>query len=171
MWKGFAKSMHSNSYKIMQKLIAPFKGGNVVDVGSLDINGTYRPLFGPSWKYTGVDIVPGKNVSFTMVSEYSTGIELANVDLVISGQTIEHCRNPFRLVAEMARILKPGGALILIAPFIWNQHRYPVDCWRFLPDGMKILIEDAGLSFVKSEISFHGNGHKEADCWAVGKKI
>ncbi len=33
-------------------------------------------------------------------------------------------------VQAMKRLLKPGGYIILIAPWQYGIHRYPIDCWR-----------------------------------------
>ena len=164
--------MHNASMILMKNLLASsgLVGGVVVDAGSFDVNGTYRTLFGPSWKYFGVDTREGKNVDIVMVDEYRIPLFSDHADLVISGQTIEHCRNPFRLVGEMARVLKPGGAIIIIAPFKWSVHRFPIDCWRFLPDGMRCLFDEAGLKLDKSEIMPSKN-QNDVDCYAVGWKI
>lgn len=155
----------------MERLVPrpSFKRGIVVDVGSLDVNGTYRDLFGPEWKYVGVDIKPGKNVDLAMPSEYEIPFPDSSADLVISGQAIEHCRNPFKFVAEMRRVAKSGATIIIIAPFIWVPHRYPIDCWRFLPDGMKQLFVEAGLILQESKIE-QGKKEMEQDCYAVGVK-
>jgi SAM-dependent methyltransferase len=37
-------------------------------------------------------------------------------DLVVSCETIEHVRNPRRAVCELARVLRPGGTLLLSTP-------------------------------------------------------
>ena len=70
----------------------------------------------------------------------------------------------------MARILKPNGTIIIIAPSIWVQHRYPIDCWRFLPDGMRCLLEEAGLAFMDSKV-YKNKNPMEVDCYATGRKI
>ena len=39
----------------------------ILDLGSQDINGCYRPLFAlPPWKYVGVDLAPGANVDVVL---------------------------------------------------------------------------------------------------------
>lgn len=146
--------MHKNSYEIMARYrVEHFheSGKTVVDIGAQDINGSYRPLF-PDCIYIGIDAAAGNGVDRLMVSEFNTGMDPDFVDLVISGQCLEHCTNPFRLVAEMYRICKPGGKCLIIAPFIFKEHRYPVDCWRFLPDGMDCLFADAGFKKIESKI-------------------
>jgi len=157
--------MHPASYKIMESLLSRFVAGgsgDVVDFGSQDVNGTYRALFGSKWRYRGADLSAGKNVDIVM-QPYSIVIDSDSVDLVISGQTIEHCRNPFLLVGEMVRVLKVGSPIILIAPFRWSVHRYPIDCWRFLPDGMQCLFDESGVKMAESKII--GD-----DCYAIGMK-
>ena len=46
---------------------------------------------------------------------------------------------------EMVRVLKPEGLICIIAPRGFKEHRHPVDCWRFLPDGMRALARINGL--------------------------
>ena len=84
-------------------------------------------------------------------------------DCVISGQCLEHVRNPFKVVAEGARILKKGGYMLLTAPNEWRIHRYPIDTFRYNPDGMAALMEEAGLTTVKTYIN-------KNDCWGIGVK-
>ena len=162
--------MHKSSYEGMARMLEKHLGlyrdmgfaRTVVDIGSQDVNGTYVPLF-KNWKYIGVDIVAGRNVDKVMVSEFNSGLPDHSAELVISGQCLEHCRNPFKLVAEMHRICRPKGICIITAPFIWREHRYPIDCWRFLPDGMRCLLEDAGFKVLETCLS-------GSDCWGVGQK-
>src|SRR3954466_14003721 len=43
----------------------------ILDLGSQDINGSYRPLFGlPPWKYVGLDLAPGANVDVVLSDPY-----------------------------------------------------------------------------------------------------
>lgn len=158
--------MHETSYLEMTSNISRYfhvlaPGKRVVDIGSLDVNGSYRPLIDPPFKYVGVDLTLGPNVDHVMSSEFSTGLPAGFASAVISGQCLEHCTNPFLLVSEMFWICEPGGPVLICAPWVWPIHRYPIDCWRFLPDGMKTLIEAAGGKFVKAYIN-------DQDCWGIG---
>jgi len=164
--------MHANSLKLGREFFAnvtknyPGLPKTVLDVGSFNVNGTYRP-FWDGWDYLGVDIAAGPNVDQVVSAD-------ANWDLgrqfgvVISGQCIEHCEDPFALVQTMAKHVTPGGLLWLIAPFMLHEHRHPIDCWRFLPDGMRVLMRRAGLRCLQAAISTFGPG--KADCWAIGIK-
>lgn len=67
-------------------------------------------------------------------------------DTVLCVQVIEHTPEPEALVREMARVLAPGGALLLLAPFSFRLHEEPHDYFRFTPHGLRVLAERAGLS-------------------------
>lgn len=109
----------------------------VVDIGAKDVNGSYRELFKDSrFDYLGIDLEPGNGVDLVISDPYQFELPDACADIVISGQQLEHCEFFWKALEEMARILKPGGMLILIVPSTGFIHRFPVDCFRFLPDSM-----------------------------------
>jgi SAM-dependent methyltransferase len=161
--------MHTTSYNGMQKAIATWMvklpaGAIVLDVGAMDVNGNYRALFKQMpVKYVGADLAKGPNVDLVMPAEYSFGLKEASVHAVISGQCLEHCRNPFKLVAEIYRVCAPGAVCILVAPRTWKEHKHPWDCFRYLADGMSSILSEAGFKVVKAWVS-------EPDCWGVGVK-
>ena len=72
-------------------------------------------------------------------------IASASLALVISQEVIEHVGDPWRVVGEAARVLKPGGRLYLQAPFVIGYHPCPRDYWRFTAEGLGRLVEAAGL--------------------------
>ncbi|MGJ8668066.1 MAG: class I SAM-dependent methyltransferase [Oceanococcus sp.] len=122
---------------------------NIADIGAMDVNGSYKPLFdAPSWSYTGVDLAAGKNVDVVLTSPYDWPMADAEFDVVVSGQALEHVEFVWQTVTEVARVLKPGGLCCLIAPSAGPEHRYPVDCWRIYPDGMRALAKFAKLETV-----------------------
>jgi len=47
----------------------------------------------------------------------------------------------WRWVPELVRVLKPGGLLAIHTHWKFPEHRYPVDCWRIMPDGMRYLFD------------------------------
>ena len=121
---------------------------NILDVGGRSLSEendrSYKTLFKERYKeYSIADIVNGPGVTHIMPSEYVLPFDDAYFDLIVSGQTLEHVKNPFKLVAEMKRVLKPSGFMILIAPSTGRRHD-TIDCWRFMDDAFKAIMEDIG---------------------------
>lgn len=138
--------MHLSSYQHMQDLVGRYlsreQSLTVVDIGSYDVNGTYRTLFdAQSWSYQGIDLEAGPGVDTVLDSPYQLPFRSDSVDLVISGQAFEHVEYFWMSWLEMVRVLKPGGMIFLIAPSRGPEHRYPQDCWRFYPDGYRALAK------------------------------
>lgn len=170
--------MHTDSLNLMDELLSSFasqgKGRTVYDIGSQNFNGTYRELLEKrNWKYVGLDICEGPNVDAVILENGPWFHELisAPADLVVSGQCLEHTKRPWQWIINAKELLAENGTLIIIAPSMWPEHRYPVDCWRILPDGMRALADwanldclDAGLRWPKQFTSNH------EDCWAVMKR-
>ena len=66
-----------------------FKGVNVCDIGSLDINGNNHYLF-EDYSYIGVDVGRGKNVNIVSKGHEYTPIDGKKYDIVISTECFEH---------------------------------------------------------------------------------
>lgn len=73
-------------------------------------------------------------------------------DLVVSGQTLEHVPNPFRLITEMKRVMKPGGRMAIIVPSAGPRHDKK-DYWRFMDDAFEAIADEVGLKTVANWIS------------------
>ncbi len=110
-------------------------GVTVVDIGSQDVNGSLRDVTPGHFKYVGVDMVPGRGVDIVLNDPYTLPFESESVDVVLSSSCFEHSEMFWVLFLEVLRILKPSGLFYLNVPSNGNFHRYPVDCWRFYPDG------------------------------------
>ena len=68
-----------------------------------------------------------------------------SVDCILCMVVLEHTRNPRQVLLEFARILKPGGSLILVVPFLWEEHQAPHDYFRFTRYGVQALFESSPL--------------------------
>jgi len=65
--------------------------------------------------------------------------------------TLEHVTEPARVVCEIARVLKPGGRLLLIAPLEWEEHQQPHDYYRYTRYGLEHLLKQAGFAEIVIE--------------------
>ena len=109
--------------------------GTVLDVGCGEM--PFRALLGPDARYTGLDvpradefgmrghsdIVPfdGQHIPFSDNS----------FDHVLCTEVLEHSEDPMALVADMHRVLRPGGTLLATVPFAARVHYAPHDHHRF----------------------------------------
>lgn len=88
-----------------------FEGVKVLEIGSLDINGSVRSFF-PRTNYTGVDVAAGPGVDEVCQGQL-VGHPSGSFDVVISCECMEH--NPFwvETVSNIFRLAKPGGLVIV----------------------------------------------------------
>jgi SAM-dependent methyltransferase len=127
---------------------------NILDVGSYDVNGSYRKLFdAPNWNYTGMDVSGGPNVDVVVGDDYNWSVlESERYDVIISGQALEHMNQPWLAAKEIFRLCKRGGIIVIIAPGQCRFHEHPIDCFRFWPDGMRgLFVKLAGFEEVECD--------------------
>lgn len=150
--------MHVSSYKFMEQFVSKYLNPDeeliIADIGSFDVNGSYRPLFkNPKWEYVGIDMVLGPNVDIKVPDPYNySNIEDDAYDVIISGQTLEHVGRPFRWMEELNRILKLDGLICVICPWFCGVHRTPhyEDYWRVLQPAMELLLKDTGFKILEA---------------------
>lgn len=102
-------------------------------------------------KHIGVDhpsTVHGKDQIDIFASAYDTTLASESADTVISTCVLEHLEESDMAVREMHRILKPGGKVILTAPFFWLMHENPRDFYRFTRYGLEHLFKKAGFKVI-----------------------
>ena len=162
--------MHLSSYKHMQQLVdrylSPLTSAQIYDLGSYDVNGSYRPLFlREGWVYKGIDLEAGPNVDIVLQSPYKLPLADNSADVIVSGQAFEHIEYFWLTLLELVRILKPGGMFFLLAPSRGPEHRYPVDCWRFYRDGYRALAKYGSLELLESQTDWEDDEDAESAVW------
>ncbi len=143
--------MHPSSMENMRRCVDWYLRSEhrlVIDLGSSNVNGSYKELLPDSVGYTGFDLMPGPGVDVVMEDPYRIPLQEGSVDVVMSGQMLEHCAHFWRVFTEIARVTRSGGLAFMIAPSAGPIHRVPVDCYRFHPDAYQALAEWAGLRLV-----------------------
>lgn len=122
-------------------------GARVLDAGAGE--GQYSAHFRRQ-RYTGVDLGIGDAgwnyqgldaLADLCALPFASGTFDAALNIV----TLEHLRQPGRALQEMARVLKPGGVLLLVAPLEWEVHQAPHDYYRYTRHGLDYLLREAGL--------------------------
>jgi SAM-dependent methyltransferase len=66
-------------------------------------------------------------------------------DSVALLEVLEHVPDPDRALSEIFRVLRPGGSLLLSAPFAYPLHDQPYDFRRFTNHGLRWMLERHGF--------------------------
>jgi len=164
---------------IVAKLTAPFRGadraidyapgGRLLDVGCG--NGRYlRTMRSLGWQVEGVEL-NRQSAEFCR----STGLSVHNGDLasaqfpsasfdvITARHVIEHIPTPQRFMAELARLLKPGGSLVVETPNFsslgwalfgtkWYATGIPYHLMLFSPENLALLAGQHGLVVVRQDL-------------------
>ena len=138
--------------------VAPQAHGRLLDVGCGQK--PYEQIFRPHVsEYIGIEheatfASTNASTSARKPDLYYDGRHLpfddASFDTVLNVQVLEHTPHPALLVNEMGRVLKPGGTLLLSAPFQFRLHEEPHDYFRYSPHGLRTLCDDAGLRIIET---------------------
>ncbi len=123
--------------------------GRVLDVGC-GSKPYLRYFEGHVDQYFGIDIEKEthdhSNEDVNLIFDGETlPFEDGSFDSAVTFQVLEHVFAPDRFVSELRRVLRPGGALLLTAPFIWEEHEQPLDYGRYTSFGLRHLLEKNGF--------------------------
>ena len=94
------------------------------------------------WNYSGLDLL-GDLECLPLADE--------TFDAALNVVTLEHVRRPQAVIVELARVLRHGGRLLLVAPLEWEVHQAPHDYFRYTRHGLEHLLSVAGLQTIRME--------------------
>ncbi len=117
--------------------------GRLLDVGCG--NRPFAAWYGPRVTQAfGMDAAPGEHLDAVAFAD-RLPVRDRVFDVVLSTFVIEHVDDPAAAVAEWFRVLRPGGHLVLAAPYLYPTHEAPYDFQRFTHFGLASLLERAGF--------------------------
>jgi SAM-dependent methyltransferase len=155
-------ALHDAGYR---EVIARLGTGTVLDVGCGVGDETVR-LTGEGRRVVGVDYDPptaiaaqqrlgrdgpGGSLTFAAMDGSRVGLRSGSVDYACSSHIIEHFVNPERHVAELARVLAPGGTAFFLTPNAPADFENPFHVYLFEPQQLRSLL---GLFF--DDVEVHG---------------
>ncbi|MEO8663447.1 MAG: methyltransferase domain-containing protein [Bryobacteraceae bacterium] len=128
-------------------------GVRVLDAGAGETQ--HKPLFARQW-YCGVDLGIGDTAwdyaQLDVVADLtSLPFRDEAFDACINIVTLEHVREPARVLQEIGRVMAADGRLLLVAPQEWEVHQAPHDYFRYTRYGLAYLLGEAG--FVDIEVT------------------
>lgn len=130
--------------------VAQHAHGRLLDVGC-GIK-PYRDMFPQCDSYFGIER-PGTLSHSQVVDVWGDALTLpfaaASVDTVLCNEVLEHVPEPSQLFDEAARVLRPGGVLLLTTPQVWGLHEEPWDFYRYTRHGLSYLARKHGFEVVE----------------------
>jgi SAM-dependent methyltransferase len=96
---------------LSEELPHDFNDSRVLEVGSLDLNGSIRSLF-PGCEYVGIDVAEGPGVDVVCEGQNYDG-PADSFDTVISCEAMEHNPHWEGTFRNMIRLCKPGGLVVM----------------------------------------------------------
>jgi len=113
----------------------------------------YRSLFSVE-EYIGLDFEKtGHDHSNEQIDVFYDGKTIpfaeAHFDSILCSEVAEHLFDLPAALAEMNRVLKKGGKLLLTCPFVWGEHEAPYDYARYTQFALKDILEKSGFSIVE----------------------
>jgi SAM-dependent methyltransferase len=140
--------------------------GPILEVGSCQVPGQegiadLRQLFAGR-PFVGLDRRAGPGVDLIGDVE-ELPLASSSVGTVLALSTFEHVSRFWRGFAEIHRVLRTDGALLVACPFYFHIHAHPDDYWRFTPTALELLLED----YPTKLIGWHGPPARPANVWAL----
>jgi SAM-dependent methyltransferase len=157
--------MHKSAYELGGLFLDHYrKPGRrrILDVGSMDVNGSLRDHAQAHDEYIGVDMTPGPGVDIVLDDPYVMPFPDGHADAVVATSVFEHAQFFWVLFVELVRVCKDDGFIYLNVPSNGMFHQYPQDFWRFYPDAGLALVAWAkacghAVSLVESGIAAKQN--------------
>lgn len=126
-------------------------GSLVLDAGAG--NAQYRDLFEHA-RYESADFekVDKEYRPSTYVCDLaSIPVEDERFDAIIFNQVMEHLPEPNDVLAELNRVLKPGGKLFCTAPLFYEEHEEPYDFYRYTQYAHRHMFDKAGFEIERMD--------------------
>jgi SAM-dependent methyltransferase len=114
----------------------------VLDVGAG--RGDFKPIFARQ-AYLGLDIYPYPEIDLAVNLIEECPFKDGSFDLVVLANVIEHVYEYRALMVRIAKLLKPGGRVLVTVPFLLKVHQEPVDYHRYTRYALAQLAGELGL--------------------------
>jgi SAM-dependent methyltransferase len=152
-WRRVSAESYFATCRLLRELagLRGYVNGRMLDIGC----GVkpYRVLYEALVsRHVGMDI-PYSYHGTSAVDVYGSSLDLPfggeQFDSVLCTEVLEHVPDPFRVLAEIARVLRPGGVAVVSTPFMYRLHEQPYDFFRYTSFAYRALADRAGFEIVE----------------------
>lgn len=150
-----ASRVHADAFAAAYvRALKRYAGGRLLDLGcgSVPLYGAYRSLVTETtcidWPATS-----HRSPHLDFEADISQPLDLpaGSFDTILLSDVLEHLPTPAATMAEMARLLAPGGHVVIGSPFLYWIHEQPHDYGRHTEFSLRRLCEEASLPVVSLE--------------------
>lgn len=109
------------------------------------------------YAYAGLDVQQSSAVQLDFTASIdgalpSDLLALPAFDLVVCFEVLEHVADWPAAFANLARLVAPGGRLLLTCPHVYQLHDQPFDFWRPTPHVIRHFAERCGFTVQKIDL-------------------
>ncbi|MDD5750407.1 MAG: methyltransferase domain-containing protein [Candidatus Pacebacteria bacterium] len=144
-------------YRIMSQQAlreeSPVLTGRVIDLAGGGKNNYFDYLNLRNASYSSADIKDRNDVDIVLDLTKPLPLGSNSFDAALLFNCLYIFENPTLVLKEAGRIVKPGGFLLLITPFVFNESPEPADYWRFTGQGLVKVASEAGFKDIET-VSF-----------------
>lgn len=119
--------------------------GSVVDLGG-DSRSEYHSLFKGEFKVTTANLGGDTKPDVILDLEKPLPFDDGSYDGALLINVLEHIFEYRQLLGESARVLKPGGMLVIVVPFMFPYHPSPKDFHRYSGEALEKALSIAGFT-------------------------
>lgn len=110
----------------------------------LDLGCGYRERTFPNCLY--LEVYPSRSADLVVEPNCRYPIRSGSLDGIGCFAVLEHTRQPWLVVSEIQRMLRPGGRVFIDWPFLQPVHGYPSHFFNATREGLVSLFDDNGFS-------------------------
>lgn len=131
----------TDGYNLFKPFLDPQKEAKILDICSRTGNGSkyyFDQIKNPNWHFVCADVtdrmqkIADKLLTEAGISHSMVKFETLDLpfndnefDYILFYETLEHVDDPNKLISELARVLKPGGFMLLTTPSVtWSLPHY-----------------------------------------------
>ena len=139
--------LRAESRKYLKKVLSALEFELVLDVGTG--RGHFLSEFELDKKVLTLDHMAYEDVIVVANIEKGLPISENSFDVVILSHTLEHIFDTEALLSDCFRILKPGGFLVGVVPFLTKVHQAPYDFHRLTDFALRRYFKDIGFTCIE----------------------